>query len=354
MNSKSLHLNLRRFSGCTLTGALSVTTQVKDGITVIHGPDGCVHHNLSLFHALSVDNGSMEMPALSGSGMDQDRIIFGGEDALESAIKEIISSDSSIESVFVLSTCVAETIGDDTRSVCAKEYGIPVIFIPTSGFLGGVFQNGFENALRSLALQGSEDVSRQKKTVNIVGEKNLEFEVEGNYSEMGRILDLLGLDVNVRHVRGCYTRDLYSVGDAALNILRDRSVCAVGEYLMERYGTGYLDGFPIGFSGTLEFIRKTGDLFAMDVSGVLHTEHDLQSNIIDEFSDISGSKLSFTAPPQLTVDAVSVESVIDELCGLFDLSLGKGGIPVPYPFPGPVGTMGTKRLLHRWRRIINA
>ena len=74
-------------------------------------------------------------------------------------------------------------------------------------------------------------------TANIIGEKNLEFEVESNYSEVGRILGLLGIDVNIRHVRNCSTRDLYSTGNAALNLLRDQSVRAVGEYLKERYGT---------------------------------------------------------------------------------------------------------------------
>jgi len=353
MNSKNLHLNSRRFSGCTLTGALSVTTQVKDGITVIHGPEGCVHHNLSLFHALSVDNGSLEMPVLSCSGMDQERIIFGGEDALENSIRDAISSDSGLKSVFVLSTCVADTIGDDAGSVCSKDYDLPVTFIPTSGFLGGVFQNGFENALKNLALQCSENVSGKKMTVNIVGEKNLEFEVESNYSELNRILELLGLSVNIRHVRGCKTGDLYSVGDAALNILRDHSVLKVGEYLMERYGTGYVEGFPIGFSGTLEFIRKLGDMFAMDISGALGFEHDLQLKIIDEFDDICGSSVCFIYPEQLTIDDASVRSVIDELCGLFNLKIRKDGIPVPFPFPGPVGSTGTKRLLHRWRRVLN-
>ena len=53
--------------------------------------------------------------------------------------------------VFVLSTCIVDTIGDDVAAVCHGSHGIPVIPIPTAGFLGGTFQNGVNNALNAIA-----------------------------------------------------------------------------------------------------------------------------------------------------------------------------------------------------------
>ncbi|MDD4252108.1 MAG: oxidoreductase, partial [Methanoculleus horonobensis] len=48
MNSNPSPSNSSRFEGCTLTGALSVLTEVRDAVSVIHGPAGCTHHNFSL------------------------------------------------------------------------------------------------------------------------------------------------------------------------------------------------------------------------------------------------------------------------------------------------------------------
>ena len=74
--------NLCRSAGCTLTGALSVTTHVCDAITLVHGPAGCTHHNFSLLHATSLDNDHVSLPPLVSTGLSETDVIFGGEGAL--------------------------------------------------------------------------------------------------------------------------------------------------------------------------------------------------------------------------------------------------------------------------------
>ena len=69
MISNLLPLNLSRYGGCTLTGALSVTTQVRDAITVVHGPKGCTHHNFSLLHATGLDNDRVLLPDMFSTGL---------------------------------------------------------------------------------------------------------------------------------------------------------------------------------------------------------------------------------------------------------------------------------------------
>ena len=63
--------------------------------------------------------------------------------------------------------------------------------MPTAGFLGGTFQGGLNNALCAIA--GIAKPRRKSLCVNIIGEKNLEYEVEENYSEIVRLLTLLGI-----------------------------------------------------------------------------------------------------------------------------------------------------------------
>jgi len=137
MSSNPSPSNSSRFEGCTLTGALSVLTEVRDAVSVIHGPAGCTHHNFSLLHATLLSNDRLEVPRLLSTRLTENGIIFGGEEALETTLARALSLSPA--SVFVLSTCIVETIGDDVAAVCAKDRGIPVIAVPTAGFLGGVF-----------------------------------------------------------------------------------------------------------------------------------------------------------------------------------------------------------------------
>jgi nitrogenase molybdenum-iron protein alpha/beta subunit len=217
MNLKVSPTLLSRTGGCTLTGALSVTTQVRDAVSIIHGPKGCAHHNFSLFHATGLDNERVAVPDLVSSSLTESDIVFGGEEALSRTIRSVTGRD--VAAVFVLSTCIVETIGDDVDAVCGRGYPVPVIHLPTAGFLGGNFQDGVNKAL--IALAGLAEPVPAGRTVNIIGEKNLEFEVEENYAEIVRLLTLLGLPGGLRFVHDITLNEISGLGSAQLNILRD-------------------------------------------------------------------------------------------------------------------------------------
>ncbi|HSQ93624.1 MAG TPA: nitrogenase component 1, partial [Methanoregula sp.] len=88
-----------RSGGCTLTGALSVTTQVRDAVSIIHGPRGCAHHNFSLFHATLLDNEQAVVPDLVSTALGDRDIIFGGEETLARSIQSVCTRD--VSAVFV-------------------------------------------------------------------------------------------------------------------------------------------------------------------------------------------------------------------------------------------------------------
>ncbi|HMK15433.1 MAG TPA: nitrogenase component 1, partial [Methanomicrobiales archaeon] len=75
-----------RLEGCTLSGALSVTTEVTDGLTLVHGPAGCSQHNASLLHATLLGRDSSRLLRMISSDLDEAGVIFGGEGALASAL----------------------------------------------------------------------------------------------------------------------------------------------------------------------------------------------------------------------------------------------------------------------------
>lgn len=346
MTLRPLPSNSCRSAGCTLTGALSVTTHVRDAITVVHGPRGCTHHNFSLLHATSLDNDRIALPPLVSTGLSETDVIFGGEGALDRTLDEVIARDPG--AVFVLSTCIVDTIGDDVGMVCESKTGVPVIVVPTAGFLGGSFQTGVNNAL--MALAGMAGPAEGNGRVNIIGEKNLEYEVEENFAEVSRLLASLGLFVNVRFVHDLATDRIASLGAARLNVLRDPSLISVGESLKERFGTPYISSYPTGISGTVGFLESVAGACGIDCQRAAEEENALRQEMLDDFADLAGTGVFFTPP----LPDPEGNQVAQDIARALRLEVTSSGRPVPVPVTPPVGIAGVRRLLHRWRRLLHA
>jgi nitrogenase molybdenum-iron protein alpha/beta subunit len=339
-------MHTSRSGGCTLTGALSVTTQVRDTASIIHGPKGCAHHNFSLFHATRLENEQVFLPDLVSSALGETDIIFGGEEALARTIRAVCTTDISV--VFVLSTCITATIGDDVEAVCGRGWPVPVIPVPTAGFLGGTFQDGVNNAL--IALADLSGPSPAGPCVNIIGEKNLEYEVEENYAEIVRLLMLLGLPVGMRFVHNLSLDDLSALGAAQLNILRDPTFLPVGDHLRRRFGTPYVTSFPTGLSDTLAFIGTVAAACGIDGRRALGIEQTLQAEVLADFADIGDSQGIFCGP---VIDPQSSRAAL-EAADALHIRVSGTGKASPLPVHPVVGTSGVRRMLHRWRRAIHA
>jgi nitrogenase molybdenum-iron protein alpha/beta subunit len=346
MTSNPLPSNISRFEGCTLTGALSITTSVTGSISIIHGPKGCAHHNFSLLHATALEHDGVGAPLIQSSGLSETEVIFGGEAALERVLDSAASLDPTC--IFVLSTCIAETIGDDVGAVCRVDRGVPVIPVQTGGFLGGVFDKGVNNALCTIA--GLAAPGTMEGTVNIIGEKNLEYEVEENSAEISRLLSALGLCVNIRFVHHVSPDDIAALGRASLNVLRDQGLSRVGDHLEQQFGTVYVPSFPIGLSGTIRFLEKVAAGCGVPSHPAVCEELAVQEEVLAEFSDLSGTCIALDEAGLPS----STSSVAHGVAAALHMKVSRDGYRVPSPLSPPVGTAGIRRMLHRWRRAIHA
>lgn len=346
MTSNPLPASTCRTAGCTLTGALSVVTQVTDAVTVVHGPGGCTHHNFSLLYATALDNGRPALPPLVSTDLRETDIVFGGEEALDRTLTRVMNGNPG--AVFVLSTCIVETIGDDIEKICRAQQGCPVIVVPTAGFLGGSFQAGVNNALIALAAQACP--ADPGSGVNIIGEKNLEYEVEENYAEVNRLLSLLGLTVSLRFVRNSTTNEIARLGAARLNVLRDPALVPVGEYLLSRFGTPYITGFPIGLPGNSLFLAEAAKTCGIDGTEAVARERAREAELLEKFQDLAGEGIFFSPIPPDPEGRIAAR----DLARTVGLRFSDEGCPVPVPVIPPVGLSGAERLLHRWRRAIFA
>jgi nitrogenase molybdenum-iron protein alpha/beta subunit len=344
MNSKTSLSNTCRYGGCTLTGALAVTAFVPDGISIIHGPSGCAHHHVSLLHSTLMQYEILPMPRIMTTGLGEREVIFGGEESLEETIAAAI--ERSPNAVFVISTCVTGTIGDDTEGICRREWSIPVIPIDCAGFLGGTFSDGFSRALTSLSTLIDEG-SAEGEGVNIVGERNLEVEVEENFCEVYRILKALDIPVNVRFVRNTPASGLGRFAGGNVNLFREDPDGALSRFFTEKYRIPGIGGFPIGPAGSCRLIRRLGGMFGRDTMDVIREEKAQWQELAADFSDLRGGRITLQPPATAGewADAVSLASCIG--CTITD-----AGIPVPWN--GPIGIGGARRMLRIWRRRMYA
>ncbi|HJJ53825.1 MAG TPA: nitrogenase component 1 [Methanocorpusculum sp.] len=335
-------------AGCTLTGALSIACFIPGAVTVVHAPKGCAHQTFSMLHALMNEAETQMVPEILVSGLSDKDVIFGGENRLRLALDR--AADKKPELIIVITSCVPETIGDDCQAVCrVHPYADRILYIPTSGFLGGSAKDG-ENA----ALVGLSALAESKEPVPgmvaIIGEKNLESEVEENFAEVKRLLNLLGLDVVVRFCRNADVATLRKLGTATCFILRDERCKVAGHELGKKYDRPIVSEFPRGLSGSITFLQDVGRAAGLSedvINTAVSKETEYQKKMLETFSSLSGSEVCLGVEPFEGTLAVAQEAL-----RRLGMTESPNGIKVRLPFYLPVGVSGTMKMLYLWRRAI--
>jgi len=336
----------KRLGGCALGGSLAVTSFIRDGITIIHSPQGCAHQMFSAYHAMAADSDTFSIPKVIVSNITNREVIFGGEEALLEALDRADAENPAL--ISVVTSCVPETIGDDVEGVCASHSAAErIVYIPASGFLGGSSQDGENIALIHLA-KLAEPAETIPKTAVIIGEKNLESEVEENYAEVCRLLARLGITVSLRFCRNISAADIRKLGTADFFIIRDERVEEAGRSIAERFKRPYVSSFPNGLSGSIRFLREAGVSCGMSETEIMEAvsaEEAYQEEQLSIFRELSGMKVSLGFEPFAGCHAVAREAM-----QRLNISEAADGMEIKLPFYLPVGLSGVLKMLYLWRR----
>ncbi len=345
---------------CALAGALTVTLEIEDCITILHGPPGCCHR---------FPLGQIVDPArVMVTGMTEKEVVFGGEGLLTETIRQ--AGERRPGMIAVISSCIAGVIGDDAVALCRElETEAFLLAIPADGFLTGGFYAGIQGAMEALIkdfLPQSPGPVRTD-TVNILGEKNLAVDEEDSFREMARLLGLLGLRVGARFVRQTSSRRLQEAGRACLNIVRDPAIGSLAaELLHNAYGTPYLDGgYPSGRKETAAWLRTVAGLTGRRAEEVIDAEEARYDQLLGDLrKDLGGRRAA--------VEEAWVQPWLIELLAELGMEMvlwGKGALPAdlilavsplgdyppssvfaPLPTVPPAGYTGPLALAAAWRR----
>ncbi len=246
--------------GCAFDGAYSSLIPVTDVAHIVHGPIGCIGNSWNNRGSLS-SGPSLYRTAFTTDLQNND-IVFGGEETLFQAISEIIVSYKP-PAVFVYQTCVTAMIGDDLTALCkviSKKTGVPVIPVEAPGFIGTKnFGNRLAgDALLRYVIGTMEPTHPYPYNINFIGE----FNIGGEFWSVLPLLDKMGVRVICTLSGDSRYHQLAMMHKADLNVMVcSRALLNVAKQMERQYGIPYFEGSFYGAENTARTLKRIAKHF---------------------------------------------------------------------------------------------
>ncbi|HEX2950235.1 MAG TPA: nitrogenase component 1 [Armatimonadota bacterium] len=273
---------------CLLLPALAMVNSLPDTAILLHGVIGCgscAHsQNANVRSGGNVRFGRVQDALWLSTALDETDVINGGEVKLEKAIIEV-DRRYRPAALVVVAGCVPGIIGDDIDGVAARiqpQVSARILPVHCEGFKTKIWATAYDAVYHALGrnlldeppeeqerhrrIIPDEDAdaleeSRRRRTVNLM---NVSSMGRGDEKELTRLLNALGLDVNIFPV---FTKpeEMYKATQAALSI----STCPTHDdyflqHLQEKYGIPYLlQHMPIGIRNTSAWLRTVAAHFGL-------------------------------------------------------------------------------------------
>lgn len=254
---------------CAL-GAQQTVTAIPKGIPIVHAGPGCSTKITGLLGQGQSYAGGSTIPCTNAGSQE---VVFGGIEKLDRLIDssfKILDGDLYV----VLTGCTSDIIGDDVASVVTKyqEEGRPIVFAETGGFKSNnyVSHGNVVNAIIDQYVDKYGEKNGIKKGfVNVFSSlPDQDPYWEGNLEELKRILEGIGLEVNILFgTKSKGVEEWKKIPQAQFNLVVDAwAGLSIAEHLSEKYGTPYLHFpyFPVGGEQTGAFLRRVAEFAGLD------------------------------------------------------------------------------------------
>ncbi|MHC2432946.1 nitrogenase iron-molybdenum cofactor biosynthesis protein NifE [Bradyrhizobium sp. USDA 4451] len=245
--------------GCAFDGAKIALQPFTDVAHLVHGPIACEGNSWD--NRGSASSGLNLWRTAFTTDLTETDIVFGGEQRLCKAIKEIIDKWDP-PAIFVYQTCIPAMTGDDIDAVCkaaSQRFGKPVIPINSPGFVGS---KNLGNKLAGEALLehviGTQEPDYTTPyDINLIGEYNLSgelWQVKPLLDELGiRILSCISGDGKYREVASSHRA-------RAAMLVCSKSMINVARRMKERYGIPFFEGAFYGIQDSSDSLRQIARL----------------------------------------------------------------------------------------------
>lgn len=171
---------------CMPMGGILPFMGIEKAMVIIHGSQGC-----STYMRRHIAEHFNEPVDVASSSLDEKGTIYGGESNLKKGLDNLIKVYNP-GMVGVLSTCLAETIGEDIRRITAdylrerELVNFPIVAVSTPGY-GGTHTEGYFLAVKEIIVKLAWKKKRHSR-INVLV-PNLS---PADIREIKRILQLMG------------------------------------------------------------------------------------------------------------------------------------------------------------------
>ncbi|SDA21772.1 nitrogenase molybdenum-iron protein beta chain [Ruminococcus sp. YE71] len=254
---------------CAL-GAQQTVLAITRAVPIVHSGPGCAFKVHGLLGQGQSYVGGGSIPCTNAGSKE---VVFGGVNKLDELIRssfKVLDGDLFV----VLTGCTSDIIGDDIASVAERyqEEGKPVVYAETGGFKSNNYSS--HSTVVNAIIDQYVDKYRvgegvEKGLVNVFSSiPDQDPYWEGNLEELKRILEGIGLKVNILFgSRSGGLDEWKTIPNAQLNIVADAwTGVKIAKHLERKYGTPYLHFpyFPVGGEQTSDFLRRVADAVGAD------------------------------------------------------------------------------------------
>jgi nitrogenase molybdenum-cofactor synthesis protein NifE len=151
---------------CSPLGAVFVYKGIENCVPLVHGSQGC-----STYIRRYIISHYREPLDVASTNFSEESAIFGGGENMEAALENVICQYQP-EAVGIATTCLSETIGDDTAMFLENfkkkhpEYKDIKFILTSTPSYSGTHADGFQNALRS-AVEAMAEGGEKESFVNL-------------------------------------------------------------------------------------------------------------------------------------------------------------------------------------------
>ncbi len=296
---------------CMPMGASQALKGFKKTMTIIHGSQGCstyIRRHMAAHYNEPID--------IASSSLSEEGTVYGGAKNLKLGISNLVHMYQP-EILGVLTTCLAETIGDDIERIVREVResdelaGVDIIPIPTPGY-GGSQSEGYFSAIKGiLKYYGSKLTFDHVNEVNKITKdtsKHINIVISNatceDIREIKRMIKMIGIQAlilpDISDVLDAPYRENYdklsSDGvsrEDMMSAFHARATIELGDLVAEQYSPSlflqdvydipsYRMPLPIGIHGTDKFVETILGIYQMEMPRNLNLE---RGRLIDGMID---------------------------------------------------------------------
>lgn len=263
-----MQLTLWTYEGPPHVGAMRIATAMSGLHYVLHAPQGDTYADL-LF--TMIERRSARPPVTYTTFQARD---LGGDTAelFKTAAADAYARFQP-QAMIVGASCTAELIQDDPGGL-AKALALPIPVIPLELPSYQKKENWgaaetFYQIVRALA-QPRRDAEVNPRSCNILGPTALGFRHRDDLAETVKLLESMGITINVVAPLDATPEDIRRIPDAAFNVVLYPEVAeTAGRWLERNFKQPMTTIVPIGVSATRDFIAQVAKLAGLDADAAL-------------------------------------------------------------------------------------